>query len=314
MLGFTVLVCLAGVASAAPSANSLVERAPAANKIVIANDDGWATAQIRAQFNALTAAGYNTILSAPAENQSGTGSSSTTPTVRKDPCEFNSCPAGSPAIGSDPSNPRLNYVNAYPVDGALYGINTLGPKIFGSKPDLVVSGPNIGNNFNLAAFFSGTIGAASAAALAGVPAVAFSAASGGQVSFNILNDPTAPEAQAAKLYSALTVKFLDTLLASSGPILPAGTAISVNYPALSNACNSVDSFKFVLTRLYWNPLRTDVTTCGSSHLPDEMTVVNNNGRCQISVSAINPSTKLDASAEAQAAVLKRLSPILTCAA
>ena len=30
------------------------------------------------------------------------------------------------------------------VDAARYGITTLAPKFFGSKPDLVVSGPNVG--------------------------------------------------------------------------------------------------------------------------------------------------------------------------
>ena len=30
-----------------------------AQKIVVTNDDGWAVAQIRAEYNALTAAGYD---------------------------------------------------------------------------------------------------------------------------------------------------------------------------------------------------------------------------------------------------------------
>lgn len=41
--------------------------------IVSSNDDGWAEANIRALFQSLTAAGHSVVVSAPAENQSGTG-------------------------------------------------------------------------------------------------------------------------------------------------------------------------------------------------------------------------------------------------
>lgn len=46
--------------------------ARAAN-IVLSNDDGWAEINIRTLFNVLEAAGENVVLSAPAENESGTG-------------------------------------------------------------------------------------------------------------------------------------------------------------------------------------------------------------------------------------------------
>ena len=41
--------------------------------IVSSNDDGWAEANVRALHEALTDAGHKVVLSAPAENQSGTG-------------------------------------------------------------------------------------------------------------------------------------------------------------------------------------------------------------------------------------------------
>lgn len=44
------------------------------------------------------------ILSAPAEDKSGTGSSTATPAVLAEPCEFDTCPAGSPAVGYDASD------------------------------------------------------------------------------------------------------------------------------------------------------------------------------------------------------------------
>ena len=41
--------------------------------IVSSNDDGWAEANIRALYDALSASGHTVVLSAPAENQSGAG-------------------------------------------------------------------------------------------------------------------------------------------------------------------------------------------------------------------------------------------------
>lgn len=93
------------------------------NNVLVTNDDGWATAQIRAQFEALEAAGFNVrkysshclksltlyvlvqlVLSCPAINRSGTGSSTAPPTTLTAPCEFNTCATGSPPEGSDPED------------------------------------------------------------------------------------------------------------------------------------------------------------------------------------------------------------------
>nr|GAT50958.1 predicted protein [Mycena chlorophos] len=318
MLGhILVVISSVGLALAVPGARVLADRqAPAANKIVLANDDGWAVANIRAQFDALTEAGYDVVLSAPAENQSGKGSDSETPSVLTSECEYNTCPVGSPATGCNATSPNLCYVNAYPADAATYGISTFAPKLLGSAPDFVVSGPNVGSNIGLSAFFSGTIGAASASSLAGIPAAAFSADFGDQVSYTTLSNTSSPNTQAALLYSQLTVKFLNVLLASPapGPILPSGVALDINYPAYSSACSTVDAFTWVLTRIFWDPFVDDVETCGSDHLPLESDVLGANGSCQISVSMFNPSDKLDASAAQQAVVLGKISSILSCAA
>lgn len=44
-----------------------------ATNVVLSNDDGWAEINIRQFYNALTAAGDSVVVSAPAENESGTG-------------------------------------------------------------------------------------------------------------------------------------------------------------------------------------------------------------------------------------------------
>jgi 5'/3'-nucleotidase SurE len=41
--------------------------------IVTSNDDGWAEANIRELYDVLSGSGHNVVVSAPAENQSGTG-------------------------------------------------------------------------------------------------------------------------------------------------------------------------------------------------------------------------------------------------
>ena len=63
---------------------------------------------LRATYNALLDAGYDAIVSAPAENQSGTGSKDAEPEEVEDGCQFQSCPAGSPPTGNNASDTRLN--------------------------------------------------------------------------------------------------------------------------------------------------------------------------------------------------------------
>lgn len=46
--------------------------ASAAN-ILLSNDDGWAELNIRAFYSALTSSGNSVVISAPADNKSGTG-------------------------------------------------------------------------------------------------------------------------------------------------------------------------------------------------------------------------------------------------
>jgi len=279
--------------------------------IVLTNDDGWAVAQIRAQYDALKAAGFDAILSAPAENQSGSGSSSATPIPLTKPCEFNSCPAGSPAEGFNASDTRLNYVNAFPVDAVCYGIETLAPQFFGSKPDFVVSGPNVGSNIGPGITGSGTVGAASEAALYGIPSVAFSGASTSQVSYTTLqSDPTSTSTRAALLYADLTVAFTTALLAPEArPILPPNITLNVNFAPISSKCAAVSDFKLILTRLTLDVGATDVRTCNSDHLPNEIevaiiTLVT--GQCIATVSVIDANTKEDVDADTQAFVLDRL--------
>lgn len=77
--------------------------------VVLSNDDGWAVSEVRSFYSALTSAGFDTILSAPAEGRSGTSSKDEPPTeVGDEGCQFDSCPPNSPATGRNASDPKLN--------------------------------------------------------------------------------------------------------------------------------------------------------------------------------------------------------------
>jgi len=276
--------------------------------VVLSNDDGWAEINIRSFYNALTAAGHSVVLSAPAENRSGTGSSDATPTVLKQPCEFNSCPTGSPAEGFNASMTRLNYVNSYPVTAMRYGIQTLSPKFFGGAPDIAVAGPNVGANLGDTVLISGTVGAATEASKEGIPAIAFSGSSGTEVAWNTAVQPY------GTIYADLSTTVTQTLIESGKPYLPPNIWLNVNYPAVSSStCSSPAAFEFVLSRINGADSSTaaDVSTCGMTRLPTESSVVGTKG-CYASISVGLASTKADASAAQQAVVLGKLKGILSC--
>jgi len=284
--------------------------------IVMSNDDGWAVAQIRAQYSAFNDAGFDVVLSCPAENGSGTGSL-TTPVIPSMliPCEFDTCPIGSPGVGSNSSDPRLNYVNGFPVDAAKQGLSQLSTEFFGGPPDLLVSGPNVGSNTGFAVLFSGTVGAATEAAKQGIPSVAFSGQSTDAVSYTTLtSDPDSPATKAAFVYAQLTTQFVKVLTTSGAyPLVPSGSVINVNYPALDAAknCTQPSDVKFVLTRTYPAiPVVTgkDTETCGNGgRLPQDSDVVNSAQGCYASVSVLDATLiKEDASSDAQEMVWESL--------
>ncbi|KAL5501040.1 hypothetical protein ACEPAH_9427 [Sanghuangporus vaninii] len=288
-------------------------------KIVLSNDDGWAVANIRAQNTELVLAGYNVVLSSPADNRSGTGSSDAEPEpLGADGCQFESCPPFSPATGSDPKNPRFNYVNSFPVTSVRYGIQTAAPPFFGGTgPDLVVAGPNVGTNLGSVVLISGTVGAATEAAKEGFPSIAFSGAGGAIVSYTTLSEPS-NSTTTALVFADLGRKFVQALLAkpfnAESPILPSNITLNVNYPEAVGECTNPNAFHFILTRINeaTSDAPADVQTCGTDRLPTESSIVAQGG-CLASVSVMNATTKGDVDAETQTFVLRRLGRFLSCA-
>ncbi|RDW65128.1 5' SurE family protein [Coleophoma cylindrospora] len=292
-----------------PTLLALVPIAQAVN-VVLSNDDGWAEINVRQFYDTLTSGGDSVVLSAPAENESGTGSLTGTPSTLTEACEFDSCASGSPAYGSNSSNTRLNYVNSYPATAMAYGINTLSETYFGGSPDIAVAGPNVGANLGAAVWVSGTVGATTAAVKLGIPGIAFSGTTGAQTAWDV-----SPVPSYSTVYAELSANITNTLIASGTPYLPTDIWLNVNFPASTDtSCTSAADFSFVLSRIFTATIISsdDAVTCGNGgRLPTETAVVGTSG-CYASISVGSVNLDIDASAADQTTVLEKLSSILSC--
>ncbi|KAL2195321.1 survival protein sure-likephosphatase/nucleotidase-like protein [Corynascus similis CBS 632.67] len=278
-------------------------------RIIQSNDDGWAEQYARSFHDALIASGHDAVLSAPAENKSGTSSLDVEPSPRTAACEYDSCPPNSGPIGRNETSPRLNWINSFPVTSMRYGIDTIGPPLWGGEaPELAVSGPNVGSNLYMAVHFSGTVGAAvHAVKEAKIPAIAFSGASDGNLAWN------SPEAQRSRVYAELATTLTNTIIASGKPYLPDDVFLNVNFPKVEEGqCTETSQFKWVLSRINVGLFSApDTEQCGKTRLPTEVSVVDTDG-CFIAVSVGDANDKTTAPAEKQAVVRDKLQTLLTC--
>ncbi|RZV58177.1 MAG: 5'/3'-nucleotidase SurE, partial [Pseudomonadales bacterium] len=207
----------------------LVALPASALNIVLTNDDGFETPYIQALFGALSAAGHNVIMSAPYLGQSGTGGRINFlmpifPTSEES--EEGSVAAGSPGVGAAPAPfpAQQYYVDGSPADAVLHGIDVLAPQIFGGAPDLVISGPNEGNNLGLITPHSGTLGATVAGLNKGIPSIAVSAD-------RLDRGDTDEQVEAeADLIAAITLRVVDALDGKRGIKLPKETGLNINIP------------------------------------------------------------------------------------
>ena len=190
-----------------------------------------------------------------------------------------------------------------------YGIDRFGPKLWnGAAPELAVAGPNVGTNLWLSVPFSGTVGAAAYAAHeAGIPAIAFSAASEGRLAWN-----ASPVPVRSRVYAELATQLTNKVIQSGKPYLPDDVFLNVNFPEAVGACENARNYKWVLSRI--NPgiiSAPDVDWCDSDRLPTETDVVDTDG-CYISISIGDASDKTTVNDERQNIVLEKLRDILTC--
>ena len=223
--------------------------------ILVTNDDGL-TSNLKALYEALKAAGHDVVVSVPCTGQSGRGAgivmysssiivpdNDKTQIEAEGGCHNGAAPTGAPAVGaftrSGFTNGDYYYVHGTPVMSTLYGLDVLAQARWGKAPDVVLSGPNEGQNLGKIINSSGTVGNAQVAAGRGIPSIALSAGA-----------DTADNASLANPYSAVVAKLSVDLLkalqakAGSGALLPAGLALNVNFPNKPG-----NDLKFAFSRL-----------------------------------------------------------------
>lgn len=220
--------------------------------ILLTNDDGFESAQIRALYARLEARGHSVVISAPARNHSGSGGAMNFlrpigPLER--PTRGGTVPAGQPGVGSDPADPDIHYVNGTPVMSLLYGLDVLASRKWGAPPDLVISGPNEGNNQGMVNPASGTFNNALFAINRGIPAIAVSTGEVAQKN-GLPADPDATEFRIASLVIALIdrIERNNDRARRRTPFLPAGIGLNVNVPKFDPAHGCTPE-KFRFTRI-----------------------------------------------------------------
>ena len=225
----------------------LASGASHALNILLTNDDGFETANLRALYSALKAAGHDVLVAAPTQNNSGVGGSlaffKPLGPMAKD-SRYGAVKAGAPGIGQDPGDPDIHYVDSTPVAATLYGLDVAARKRWGKAPDLVISGPNEGNNLGMVINSSGTVANALYAINRGVPAIAVSHQDYQSKPWSTL----VPESVEHET-GVIVVKLIAVLEASrdGGDLLPRGTGLNVNIPKFKPGEGA--SLVFVLTRI-----------------------------------------------------------------
>ncbi|MDP7359011.1 MAG: 5'/3'-nucleotidase SurE [Pseudomonadales bacterium] len=182
--------------------------------ILLTNDDGYDAPGIMAMRTALLAHGHKVTVVAPELNQSGSSVSISAGNLR-----------------FVEKKPGIWAVGGKPADAVRIGLGFL---LKDNKPDLVVSGANLGQNLGADANISGTVGAAIMAIHLGVPAIAVSAG----IRFNEMADKSQFASTLAVFpdegeFTAKLIEHLDQTKGKKGSLLPARTLLNVNYPAVS---------------------------------------------------------------------------------
>lgn len=185
-------------------------------RVMLTNDDGYQAAGLVVLRAALERAGFEVTVVAPLAQQSGSG-------VRLTLGE----------IAVEDHGHRTWSVDGSPADSAAIGLARV---MADARPDLVVSGANLGQNLGANVVSSGTVGAAVMAVQLGVPAIAVS------VGLDLAEAKATPTpfpstTAAYPLAGRILVRLVETLAehAEGGPLLPPDTLLNLNVPALPAA-------------------------------------------------------------------------------
>ncbi len=183
--------------------------------ILLTNDDGYSAPGINAVYDALVAAGHDVTMVAPLTNQSGVSAR----------VQFSgTTTATHPVAGDD----NIWAVDLTPAGSLLFGLDV----VFGDeRPDLVISGTNVGSNTGFDTNFSGTIGAATVASgMFDIPALAVST-------------ETERGKEATAAYGA-TADLVVDLLDRGLPLLPRGQFLNINYPLVGDGHPALQGVRY----------------------------------------------------------------------
>ncbi|KAK2616216.1 hypothetical protein QQS21_000848 [Conoideocrella luteorostrata] len=271
--------------------------------ILLNNDDGFGSGNLRELYRLLKNDGHNVWIVAPAVEQSGQGgrSSFAEEANLTAPAQYGIVPAGAPSVGSDPHDSHIWYYNGTPAACTFVALDYVLPRYADFKvPDLLLSGPNYGTNLGPFVWtLAGTAGASYAATARSIPSIAISGSNKKIAYFDIKN-----ETNEATWTAKVATRVVEQIIHSApkgAPVLPLGYGLTVNIPVLS-ANNT--SPKIVQTRMTGNahvneavfdpkkgvftwanlkPYAAGVNACvnGDCSLPGETYVVENG---QVSVS------------------------------
>lgn len=227
--------------------------------ILICNDDGFTSANSRALYQRLVNGGHRVILSAPVDNQSGrggyvaflapipriavgytdpyTGRSVTPRALRTYPSLV-----GAPGVGNDPLDANISYVNGSPVMACLYGIDVKAPKSFGGAPELVISGPNEGNNLGHINVSSGTVNNTYYAINRNLPAIGVSDAATTSVEYTALTS-TSRAYEVATIVGEIVDALSKNTRRNRERLLPEGVGLNVNIPDFAPGTGATLPFK-----------------------------------------------------------------------
>jgi len=215
-------------------------------------------------------------------------------------------------------DPRLYWVNGYPVTAMRLGIDKFAAEVFSNlgnnlKPELALSGINVGVNTDGVVSRSGTVGAARFAVQRQIPAISLSGAFPNATAWNDRRD--SPALESARTYASLSTSLAIQLIGAAGetnPILPPGVFLNVNFPNADPSTGCDDwrtKFKWVLsyTKSTSNTI-APLVPHRCARVPSEAEVLSpaNQRKCLFSISVTNAEDFTPGSLDAYETVLKRL--------